>query len=125
MSKWTEYLKLIPEGLKDSTSLIEGIVNNVKLSYGALDDNKKEEIIRRRLICEGCPFQSNNATTSPEYKELTGTHYSSDRDDKHCTLCGCPIETRTASLNKACGIASWNKNHKDKKLPLKWESWKK
>lgn len=123
MSKIIEYLKLLPEGLKNAPAVLEGIVNTVKMEYGALDDAKKEEIIRRRVICQGCPFMSKNATHSSEYEEVVGKHYSSDREDEHCTFCGCPIETRTAALIKPCGIATWNKNHKDRQLTLKWESY--
>jgi hypothetical protein len=121
MSKWSEYLRLLPEGLKNIPSIIEGVLNDVNLEYGSLDEDKREEIVRRRIICKGCPFMSENAKTSPEYKELTGSNYHTDRDDEHCTFCGCPIDTRTAALSKPCGINSWNRNHKDKPLTLKWE----
>lgn len=120
-NKWLEYIKLIPEGIKNAPSVVEGIVNTVKMDYGSLDEDKKEEIIRRRVICEGCPFNSMNAQVSPEYKEVTGRHYTSDREDFHCSFCGCPIQTRTATLGKPCGINTWNKNHKDKQLALKWD----
>lgn len=120
MSKLTEWLKLIPEGIKDAPSLIEGVINDVKLEYGTLSEDAKEEIIKRRLICKSCPFNSENSRTSNEYKEVTGSNYGASREDLHCAFCGCPISTRTASLSKACGITAWNKNHKNK-LPLKWE----
>lgn len=123
MSRLIEYIKLLPEGLKNAPSVVEGIVNNVKLEFGTLDEDKKEEIVRRRVICKGCPFMSENAKSSKEYKELLGSSYTSDRTDEHCTFCGCPLETRTASLTKPCGISSWNKNHKDNTLTLKWEAY--
>lgn len=85
-----------------------------------MDEEKRDEIVMRRIICEGCPYMSKNATTSLEYKELTGSHYSTERKDKHCAMCGCPIDTRTASLTSSCGIKSWNKKNPEKQLPLKW-----
>lgn len=121
MSKFLEYVKLLPSGLANAPAVLEGIVNSVKIEYGALDDDKKEEIVRRRVICEGCPFNSYNAQTSEEYKELVGKNYFTDRDDIHCAFCGCPLGTRTATLSKPCGIASWNKNNKDNQIPLKWK----
>lgn len=122
MSKWVEYLKLIPEGIKNPQAILEGVINDVKFSYNLLDEDKKEEIIRRRLICEGCPFMSENAKTSSEYKEVTGTNYKTQRKEEHCSFCGCPLKTRTASLDKTCGISAWNKNNKEQ-LPLKWDVW--
>lgn len=121
MSALGEYLKLIPEGLKNPIAILEGVVKDVKLSYNLLPEDKKEEIIRRRLICEGCPFINKNAKTSFEYKELTGAHYTSQRKEEHCSLCGCPLKARTASLNKPCGISAWNSAYKEKQIPLKWD----
>lgn len=120
MSKITEYLKLIPKGLPNSKDILESIVNNVKLKMGHLAEDIQEEVIRRRVICENCPFISKNATTSPEYQQLTGRSYKTVRNDAHCSFCGCEIKMRTASMNSDCGVDSWNAIEPEKQIPLKW-----
>jgi hypothetical protein len=64
-----------------------------------LPEDEQAEIVRRRLICADCPFNSVNA-------KLDG--YKSDRLDEHCTMCGCTINRKTASLSSACGIDCCN-----------------
>lgn len=124
MTNYFEYLKLVPRGLKNIDKILEGVVNNVKIKHGTLPEDEQEEIIRRRLICNTCPYFSTNAVVSTEYKEVTGEHYHTTREDKHCGFCGCPEEIRTASLDANCGIEVWNEQHPDKKLELKWKEWK-
>jgi hypothetical protein len=81
---------------------------------------KKEDIdivSQRRSICQSCPFHSDNAQTSLEYKNLFKEPYSTIKPFKHCSLCGCPITKKTASLDESCAI----KNHtKTKHLQAKW-----
>jgi len=120
MSKITEYLRLIPKGIPNSKAILESVVNNVKLKMGHLSENIQEEVIRRRLICESCPFMSKNSPKSPEYKALTGVHYKTKRNDPHCSFCGCEIKMRTASMSSNCGIESWNALEPTKQIPLKW-----
>lgn len=64
-----------------------------------LPEEQQVEIVRRRLICSECPFTSSNAVKDG---------YKSDRFDEHCTLCGCSINRKTASLSSACGIDCCN-----------------
>ncbi len=113
MSQLTEYLKLIPKGLKNLDKVVEGISNQVKLEYDMLSQEEKEIIIGRRAICHVRPFNSKNAT-------LVGI-YKTDRTDDHCIHCGCPITTRTASLESACGIKDYNEKNPDNTLNLKWD----
>ncbi len=120
MSKLSEYIALIPKGIKNADKFISGVINDVKLEYRLLPSDQQEEIIRRRLICSTCPFMSKNAEYSKEYKELHGESYITDRQDNHCTFCGCPLAYRTASLDMPCGIQDWNDEHSDSPLPLKW-----
>lgn len=120
MSKLSEYLALIPKGLPNAMAIVEGISNNVKMRYNHLPENEKEEILKRRIICEGCPFNSKNAVSSQEYKTLVGESYETKRIDLHCSFCGCPIEVRTGSLKKPCGIEAWNENNPNNQVPLKW-----
>jgi hypothetical protein len=118
-----EYLKLIPKGLPNSVEIVKAIVNNVQMSYNNLPENQKDEIIRRRFICNNCPFMSKNAISSKEYKELTGENYNTLRTDEHCSFCGCQIKTRTAALNSNCGISAWNKENPHNILKLKWDKY--
>jgi len=123
MSKFAEYFKLIPKGIPHSLEIVESIVNNINLQRKTLAEHKKEEIIRRRIICATCPYMSKNAKTSKEYYTLVGYHYHTDRTDEHCSFCGCGIEMRTGSLGSECGIATWNKDNPDNTIPLKWKKY--
>lgn len=120
MSKFTEYIKLIPKGIPHSKEVLESILTNVQMKMGNLPEDQKAEIIRRRLICMSCPFMSENAKTSKEYKELTGRNYKTARNDFHCSFCGCEMNMRTRALNSECGLNTWNADHPQKIIPLKW-----
>src|SRR5690349_18161277 len=120
MSKLKEYLALMPKGLKNPIKILEGISNEISLQYGSLSDSAKDEILRRRAICEGCPFMSENAKTSQEYFDMVGEHYKTKREDKHCSSCGCPLSTKTASLSSDCGLTNLNSKFPSKAVPLKW-----
>lgn len=124
MSKWKEWINLIPEGVKNLSGVVDGILTDAAITLHLMDEDKRDEIVKRRIICAGCPFMSERAKTSQEYLEVTGHHYKTKRTDEHCSFCGCPIKTRTASLSANCGISSWNKKNPEKQLPLKWEAYK-
>jgi hypothetical protein len=121
MSKLTEYLKLLPKGIKNLDKIVKGVYNNANLSKLPLD--QQEEIIIRRSICEQCPFLNRNAKTSEEYKSLFGVNYSSERTDDHCSICGCPKDIRTAALDKNCGLEDWNDDNPDNQQELKWKKY--
>lgn len=116
MSKLKEYLKLIPKGIANIDKVVEGWVNSFKMDLDALPEDEKDVIIERRLICQYCPYMSENA------KEKG---YKTDRHDAHCTMCGCPILQKTASLSSNCGIETYNLTHPDNPLPLKWTAYDK
>jgi hypothetical protein len=118
ISKFLEYLSLIPAGLKNPEAVLEGVVNSVKMKYDKLPEDEQSEIVRRRLICQACPYTSSNAITNP------ALNYKTHRVDEHCILCHCPIETKTASLQSNCGIEIRNKNNPNHQLPLRWEVYK-
>lgn len=120
MSQITEYLKLLPKAIPNADKIIKAIITDVQYRRGNLSEEKKAELVRRRIICEGCPFMSKNAIKSEEYFELTGKNYKTVRNDPHCTFCGCTLIKRTASFDSNCGIESWNEEHPDKQIPLKW-----
>jgi hypothetical protein len=112
MSILGEYLRLIPKGMKNFDKVVDGIVNNVKLNNGTLSQDKQEIIAVRRLICHTCPYMSTNAKRLGFYK--------SDRIEEHCSMCGCELSLKTASLDSNCGIETHNEENPNNQLPLKW-----
>lgn len=116
MSKLTEYIALIPNGIKNLNSVVDGLRNQLKMELGTLPQEDEDEIIRRRLICNDCPFMSINA--------LKAGTYTTKRTDVHCSMCGCPLSTKTSSLQSECGIANYNIQNPNNPLPLKWEKFK-
>jgi hypothetical protein len=92
------------------------------MEMGTLPKESKDIIIGRRLICATCPFMSRNAVKGYEIDGKTDV-YKTDRDDDHCIWCGCPIASRTASLEMNCGIQNYNFENKAD-LPLKWKEHK-
>jgi len=94
------------------------VANDFKL----LSNDKQNIIADRMDICINCPYNSRNARKSPEFKELYGASYGSERPEFHCSLCGCVLEFKTASLSSNCGIESWNATHPNRKLELKWRA---
>lgn len=114
-----EYAKLIPKAITNFDNITEGAINALLFRHNRLPDDEMDEIKRRRKICDGCPFLSSNAVSNP------AINYKTDRFDEHCILCGCPKETKTASLNSNCGIESFNETSPDSKMELKWTSYNK
>lgn len=113
MSKFLEYVKLLPTVFKNADKIVEGIVTNTKLKLGGLQEHEQDEIIRRRVICAGCPFNSKNA------KELG--LYAGEREGEFCVNCNCEIDWKTACLTCNCGIEAYNSRNPNNQLPLKWE----
>ena len=118
MSKILEYIKLVPKGLANPVNVLEGWINDY--NFDNLPKEEVEEILKRRAICEQCPFNSLNAKTSKEYFDVFQKHYETERDDLHCSVCACPIKTKTASLDSECGLSA---DDKTKHLQLKWNKY--
>lgn len=116
-----DYIELLPKGIKNADKIVEGVINQVKLKHNLLSEDEQNEIIRRRLICESCPFNSINAKTSKEYFDIFGEHYENTREELHCSICKCVVNTKTASFDSECGIQA---NEKTKHLSLKWNVYK-
>lgn len=110
-----EYLSLVPEGIKNHKKIIKAIITKTQMEKGNLPEDQVNEIIRRRIICSTCPFMSTNAVKAGTYK--------TERTDKHCVLCGCPIENKTACLDCNCGVEYYNKEHPETPMELKWRSY--
>jgi hypothetical protein len=119
-----EYIKLVPKALKNPKEVVEGMINHVKATNGSLPEDEQEEIVRRRLICSGCKFNSIEAKNSEEYFQAYGVHYETERPDLHCSCCACNIDWKTASLAAECGLKYYNDTHENQ-IPLKWEAYKK
>jgi hypothetical protein len=125
MSKYLEYMKLLPKGLANIDKVFEGIVNETKLKYKTLSEDQQEEIIRRRVICQACPLNSINALESKEYKDLFGVNYKTDREDEHCSICSCNSILKTSSLGSDCGLSYYNETHPDNIQELKFTKYNK
>ena len=119
MSKLSEYLSLIPRGIKNVPQILEAVTNQTKMEFGMLSKERQEIIIGRRLICATCPYMSNNAVKGYVIDGKSDT-YKTDRNDDHCIWCGCPVSTRTASLESRCGIEIYNEEN-EANIPLKWD----
>lgn len=108
MSKLSEYISLLPKGIKKMPQIFEGIITNTKLELGSLPDEQVEIITKRRLICETCSHNSKNAID-----------YVSDIEEEHCIWCKCFIKFKTANLKESCGLSEYNKKY-NKQEKLKW-----
>jgi hypothetical protein len=59
-----------------------------------------EAVSAERLgICSQCPYQSENAKKHG---------YTTYRADVHCTVCKCPLITKTKSLSSECPNKFWD-----------------
>jgi len=117
-----EWIKTAIKGIPNIDKIAEGIINDVRFQFESLSEDKQEEIVRRRLICIDCPLNSIKARTSEEYKDLTGNNYQTDRTDLHCSMCGCVVNIKTASLESECGIGIYNQQN-NKQIALKWNKY--
>jgi hypothetical protein len=115
MSLFTEYLAMIGNGVKNLPSLIESYKNQIKMENGNLKEDEVEEITRRRMICEECPYNSANASKAGVY--------ATQRTDDQCIHCLCPLKNKTACLTCNCGIEVYNARPENNKnqLELKWK----
>lgn len=122
MSKFGEWMKLIPKFLGQPEKIIEGWINDAKLEAGKLSEEDMEIVLTRRSICSTCPFNSFNLKKDDSlYKELYGKSFYTDREDMFCGCCQCPLSKKTASLASNCGIESLNLE-KNLNLELKWKA---
>lgn len=101
-----EYIKLF---FKNYKSIFRGLYNTLIFKF--LSKENKALILKRREICNGCNFMSENIKKYAPY--------NSNRIDKHCSLCKCNINLKTACLQCKCGIETYNKE-KNQNLKLKW-----
>jgi hypothetical protein len=102
--------KLINLFLENFKQISNGLYTS--LIFHFLNKNEQQVIKNRRNICATCPYMSEN------YKKL-GV-YSSNRKDKHCSICKCNIKLKTACLKCNCGIEKYNESN-EIPLKLKWE----
>lgn len=120
MSKISKYLSLIPKGLSNPGQILEGWLTDAQLNNGLLTSEQEEKILLRRSICASCPYNSTNAITSAEYKELYGKNYKNELDYDHCSICSCPLAKKTSCLSCLCGLTTYNDENPDNFQNLKW-----
>jgi hypothetical protein len=120
MNPFADYIKLLKQGLKNSDKIVEGISMKTLKEFNLLNDEDKHAISDRMDKCIDCPYNSRNAKVSTEYLALFSQPYATGRNDFHCSLCGCLIELKTASLSSNCGIETWNERNPTKQMELKW-----
>lgn len=120
MNPFADYMKLLKQGVKNADKIIEGISNKTLKEFNLLSNENKTIISDRMDKCLDCPFNSRNAKLSTEYLAIYGKHYATGREDFHCSLCGCLLELKTASLSSNCGVETWNERNPSKPMELKW-----
>ena len=111
---------MIPKGIANPHKVLEGFWNEARLENGSLTDDETYLVMERRAICETCPFSSNLAKTSEEYKALMGENYKTDLKFNHCSICSCKISAKTACLSCKCGMEEYNKENPNNKQIIKW-----
>lgn len=116
MSILSSYIKLIPLAIKNREEIVEAVLTKAKRTLHKLPPEEQDEIIKRKLICATCPYNSKNAKEDG---------YVTDRVDDHCIHCSCNIDFKTECLSCRCGVEVWNKNNPKDKLELRWKSFKK
>lgn len=119
MSKLSEYLALIPRGIKNLPQILEAVTTQTKMEFGILSEEKQEIIIGRRMICATCPYMSKNAKKGFVIEDRERQLYKTDREDEHCIWCGCKTSTKTSHLQSKCGIDIYNEEY-GTNVPLKW-----
>jgi hypothetical protein len=118
MKLFTEYLELVRNGIKNGDKIIEALMVSAQVKNGKISDEALAEIMRRKEICAGCQFNSDNAKRD--------RNYNSYLPFTHCTLCKCRIggnDTKEYCLTCNCGALAWNERNPDKKpMELKWKA---
>jgi hypothetical protein len=126
-----EYVDLVKNGIKNGDKIIEAIRTSAKIKEqknreklglpareGDISAEEIAEILRRKEICAGCSFNSENA------KKERG--YSSSLTFIHCTLCKCRIageDSKEYCLDCSCGVEAWNnRNSHLPPMELKWKA---
>jgi hypothetical protein len=111
-----EYLTVIKNGIQNGDKIIEALAVAATVKNGKISEGAMAEILKRKDICEGCPFNSKNAKKS-------GT-YASNLPYEHCILCTCRLggdDTKEYCLSCQCGISVWNEKHgPTQQMELKW-----
>ena len=125
--KLTQFLLLAKKGLPNIDKIAEGYLNNVKEKNNLLTQEQAEEIVKRKLICEQCPFFSLNAfKDDTEYQKLLGKPFDKEsrKGESFCSICGCPEKVKVYSFSANCGLEDYNEEHPENIQPLKWTAFK-
>lgn len=109
---------MVREGIKNGDKIIEALAVSAQVKNETISDEALAEILRRKDICAGCKFNSENAARDEGY--------SSAIPYRHCTLCTCRIgydDSKEYCLKCNCGMEAWNDRNPDKPpMILKWEA---
>lgn len=120
MSKLADYLKVVKAGIKNSDKIIEALWVSTQIKNdGVVSEEAIAEIMMRKEICAGCPYNSENA---PKHglKPL-------DVPFQHCIHCACRIggtDTKEYCLSCNCGLTEWNKVNPEHYIEPYWSSFK-
>lgn len=114
------YIDLVKRGIENKDQIIEGLIKGAAVKNGEVDENDLAEILRRKDICDGCPFNSRNAIAAGVYNSVLPY--------QHCTLCQCRIggdDTKEYCLSCNCGAEAYNKMYPHlPALEVKWRATK-
>lgn len=113
-----EYLDVAVKGIQNGDKIIGAMIVASQVKNGKVSPEILAEILKRKDICAGCEFNSENAKKNG---------YTSGLEFVHCILCKCKIQTDDSKeycLDCNCGITEWNKRNELDQRPLKWEAFK-
>jgi len=118
MSKVKDWLKVVKAGIKNGDKIVEALwISTQMKNEGVVSAEAVAEIMKRKEICAGCPFNSANC-------EAHGLR-KLDVPFQHCIHCACRIggdDTKEYCLSCNCGITEWNKEFPDRQMDLKWSA---
>jgi hypothetical protein len=111
-----EYTEVIVNGIQNGDKIVESLVTGAKVRNKTISTELLAEILKRKEICKGCPFNSLNALKDGVYKTTL--------DFQHCILCKCRIgyeDSKEFCGSCECGAAAFNKmNPHLPPIEVKW-----
>jgi hypothetical protein len=96
MSKFKEFFNMREKIWKNLPNIAEGFYNAFLDDLDVLPEEKKKEAEHRIETCTGCKYMSYNAKA----QGLSTT----EREDPHCTICGCLMKKKAFSFSEECPL---------------------
>lgn len=115
-----EYLQVVKLGIQNGDKIIEALAISAQVKNKEITDDALAEILKRKDICLGCPFNSKNAKEAKTY--------NSSLPYEHCILCQCRIgydDSKEYCLSCTCGVTIWNEKHPNQQMEVKWQAFNK